>query len=176
MLRGDRVRLRALEPEDAQEIWRWWQDHEFRVLDGNIYPPSLVATVDWVRSLGQPSFGGVALGIEREDGALLGYVSLKRTVPEDRCAEFGIAVAREFWDQGYGTDATRTMLRFAFQQMNLHRVTLRVVDYNHRARHVYEKCGFAVEGRLREVRFHDGCWHDKFIMGILDREFLPGAG
>jgi RimJ/RimL family protein N-acetyltransferase len=172
MLTGERVRLRALEPEDAQAIWGWWQDVEFRVLDGHVYPPSLAGMVEWLRSVGDPSFRGLLLGIDIEDGTLIGYTSLKRTVPEDRCAEFGIAIARDYWNQGYGTDTTRTMLRFAFTQMNLHRVSLRLVDDNARARRVYEKCGFTLEGRLREARYHDGRWCDQLVMGILDREFL----
>jgi RimJ/RimL family protein N-acetyltransferase len=171
VLRGERVRLRALEPDDAPEVWRWHQDHEFSVLDGNIYPESLITTTDWIRSLGQPTFNKVYFGIEKEDGTLIGSISLRRTEPADRSAEFGIAIAREWWNQGYGTDATRTILRFAFTDMNLHRVMLRVTDYNRRAQHVYERCGFRVEGRLREARWHDGRWHDKIVMGILAHEF-----
>jgi RimJ/RimL family protein N-acetyltransferase len=91
---------------------------------------------------------------------------------EHRNADSGIAIERAYWDKGYGTDATHTMLRFAFTEMGLHRVTLGVADYNARARRVYEKCGFQVEGRLREAKFRDGRWCDNIIMGILDREFL----
>ena len=90
---------------------------------------------------------------------------------EDRNADFGIAIERGHWDQGYGTDATRTILRFAFTEMNLHRVSLGVLDYNARARRCYEKCGFREEGRVREHHFHDGRWHDQIMMGILQHEF-----
>jgi len=172
MLRGERVCLRALEPGDAATVWRWFQDHEVSQLDGQIYPTSLVQTEAWLGTLSQPSFRGVTLGIEAENGALIGYLSLTRTEPEDRSARFGILLGRDAWDQGYGTDATRTILRFAFTEMNLHRVELGVSDYNPRAQRVYEKCGFQVEGRRREARFHKGCWTDKIEMAILDREFL----
>ena len=172
MIVGERVRLRALRPEDVDTFQRWHENHEFTVLDGRIYPPSPTATEAWLRSKSLPSFADATFGIEDEGGHLIGYTSLRRTAAEDRSAEFGIALGPSHWSQGYGTDATRTMLRFAFTEMNLHRVMLRVADYNPRAQRVYEKCGFQVEGRLREARYYNGEWRDKIVMGILSREFL----
>lgn len=172
MIEGDHTRLRALRPEDAQEIQQWHESHEFTVLDGHIYPPSPAAIEQWLHSKSRPSFSDVVFGIEDEGGRLIGYTSLRRAEPEDRSAEFGIALGPANWNQGYGTDATRTMLRFAFLEMNLHRVMLRVVDYNPRAKRVYEKCGFQVEGRLREARYNEGEWRDKMVMGILAQEFF----
>jgi RimJ/RimL family protein N-acetyltransferase len=153
-------------------MWRWYQDHEFSVLDGNRYGTSLAALEAFVRTLGSPSFADVSLGIEDEHRTLIGIVRLKRVAAEDRNADFGIAIERGHWSRGYGTDATRTILRFAFTEMNLHRVSLGVIDYNARARRCYEKCGFREEGREREHRFHEGQWCDRIIMGILQREFV----
>lgn len=75
MLRGERIRLRALEVQDAEVVWRWHQDHEFHVLDGWLYPASLAQMTAWVQSVGTPSFHRVFLGIETESGALVGVVS-----------------------------------------------------------------------------------------------------
>ena len=171
MISGDRVRLRAFEPIDAETVWRWYQDREFSVLDGNIYGASLETIRAFVQSMGSPSYADASFGIEAEDGTLIGLIRLKRGVPEDRHADFGIAIERAYWDRGYGTDATRTILRFAFEEMNLHRVSLTVLDYNTRAQRCYEKCGFIVEGRARQVRFRDGRWCDEIPMGILQHEF-----
>ncbi len=171
MINGDRVRLRAFEASDVETVWAWYRDHEFSVLDGNIYGASLETIRAFVQSMGSPSYAGVSLGIETEDGALIGLIRLKRSSPEDRHADFGIAIERAYWDRGYGTDATRTILRFAFEEMNLHRVSLTVLDYNTRAQRCYEKCGFRVEGRARSSRFRDGRWCDETLMGILRDEF-----
>ncbi len=59
--------------------------------------------------------------------------------------------------------------------MNLHRVSLRVLDYNVRAQRCYEKCGFLVEGRARQERFRDGRWCDEILMAILQHEFRSVA-
>jgi len=178
MLHGDRVTLRALEAHDAPTMWRWYQDHEFSVLDGNIYPSSLASIEAFVRTLSASSFADVSFGVtirEGGDDKLIGIVRLKRGDPEDRKADFGIAIERAYWDQGYGTDATRTILRFAFDEMGLHRVSLGVIEHNARARRCYEKCGFREEVRERQARFSNGQWCDHIIMGILEREF-PRAG
>ena len=171
MLNGARVRLRALEPGDAALMWRWHQDRAFHVPDGGRYPTTLARTEEWLRSLGDPAYWGVYLGIENEDGALIGYLSLKHTEPEDRSAVLDVAIAPAFGNQGYGGEATRVLLRFAFDQMNLHRVWLRVPEHDACARRVYETCGFREEGRLREARFAGGRWWDLIVMGILAREF-----
>ena len=171
MLTGDRVRLRALDASDTDTVWSWYQDHEFSTLDGNIYPSSRASTEAFLRSLPAPSFADVSLGIETETGEMIGIVRLKRISPEHRHADFGIAIARPWWDRGYGTDATRTILRFAFEEMQLHRVNLTVHDYNERARRVYQKCGFVEEGRLRESKWIRGRWHDRVQMGVLSREW-----
>jgi RimJ/RimL family protein N-acetyltransferase len=174
MILGERVRLRALEPSDAEVVSVWYRDHEFSVLDGNIYGDSLESLRTFLKSVASPSYADAAFGIENEEGVLIGMVRLKRGRPEDRRADFGIAIERAYWNGGYGTDATRTALRFAFEEMNLHRISLTVLDYNTRAQRCYEKCGFRIEGRLRRSRFRDGRWCDEILMGILQDEFVAG--
>ena len=119
MIFGEHVRLRAFNLADAETVWSWYQDHEFGVLDGNIYGASLETIRTFVQSMGSPSYADVSLGIETEDGALIGLIRLKRGSSEDRHADFGIAIERTYWSRGYGTDATRTILRFAFEEINL---------------------------------------------------------
>jgi RimJ/RimL family protein N-acetyltransferase len=171
MLKGQRVTLRALDPADAETVWRWYHDHEFSLLDGNIYGTSLETTRAFLASLQSPGFPDVSLGIEDEHGTLIGLVRLKRVRAEDRCTDFGIAIARAYWSRGYGTDTTRAILRFAFEEMGLHRVQLGYVEYNARARRCYDKCGFTEEGRERRAKYREGRWYDNVLMAILEDEF-----
>jgi RimJ/RimL family protein N-acetyltransferase len=78
---------------------------------------------------------------------------------------------KEYWSKGYGTDAIRTLMRFAFERMNLNRVELSTFDFNERAQACYRKCGFVEEGRRREDRYIDGEYHDLIVMGILRYEW-----
>ncbi len=65
----------------------------------------------------------------------------------------------------------RALLRFAFTEVNLHRVSLAVFGYNPRALRSYEKVGFTVEGRVRQYLHRDGQWWDMVFMGILKDEW-----
>ena len=73
--------------------------------------------------------------------------------------------------RGLGTEAIRLVLRHAFGTLGMHRVDLKVLDFNARAIAAYRACGFVEEGRERESCWVDGRWHDDVIMGVLDREF-----
>ena len=172
MLKGDKVALRALEPSDAESLHGWHADHEFSVLDGVPYPTTLSSWEEFVREANTPSWASVTFAIEAETAELVGYVALKRVRSEARSAEFGIAIAREHWGKGFGRDATEIILRFAFGEMNLHRVSMEVADYNERGRRLYKACGFKEEGRMRDARFRDGRYCDNIVMSILYREFL----
>ena len=84
----------------------------------------------------------------------------------------GIGIGeRDCWGKGYGTDAMRVVLRFAFVELNLHRVGLNVFEYNPRAIRSYEKAGFVEEGRLRGFLHRNNRRWDLIFMGILRDEW-----
>ncbi|GAA1127092.1 GNAT family protein [Citricoccus alkalitolerans] len=79
-------------------------------------------------------------------------------------------------DRGLGSEAVELTLRHAFEDQGLHRVSLEVYAFNPRARHVYEKAGFRLEGTLREALLFDGEWVDAHVMGILDEQWRSRQG
>ena len=106
-----------------------------------------------------------------EGPSLLGSIRLDRVDLVDRRASLAIGLLR-LRDQGrgLGTEATRRVLAYGFDELGLHRVSLRVLADNIRAIRSYEKCGFQAEGRERETVFLDGAWRDDLIMGLLSHE------
>jgi RimJ/RimL family protein N-acetyltransferase len=80
---------------------------------------------------------------------------------------------KDCWNQGYGTEATRLILEFAFGELGLHRVWLDVDSDNRRARRAYEKAGFKQEGIKRDHMYYDGAFHDIVLMSILSSDTLP---
>lgn len=107
-----------------------------------------------------------------ETRSLLGAIRLDRVDLVDRRASLAIGLLRlEDQGRGYGTEAARRVLAYGFDELGLHRVSLRVLACNVRAIRCYEKCGFQVEGRERETVFLDGAWRDDLIMGLLSHEF-----
>ncbi|MEX2229708.1 MAG: GNAT family protein [Dehalococcoidia bacterium] len=176
-LEGERVRLRAVEPEDAPAFAAWINDPEIRhLLGGPAYQYSLVAEEEAIRARRTSDWErGIWFALEATDGEaprLIGNMDLRRLNAEARRGEVGMLIGdRAYWNRGYGSDALRTLCRWAFADLDLHRIELSVAEYNPRARRAYEKVGFAIEGRLREHRYIAGRYHDTIVMGLLRRDF-----
>ncbi|HYI24143.1 MAG TPA: GNAT family protein, partial [Thermomicrobiales bacterium] len=95
----------------------------------------------------------------------IGNVALQDIDYRSRTAEFGIYIGEpDCRGQGYGTDATRLMLDFAFNILGLNNVMLRVYEYNPGAIRSYEKAGFREFGRRRKAQFMDGRFWDVIFM------------
>ena len=152
MLEGTLVRLRAMEPGDLEDAYKWVNDREVTLWMTSLrYPVSRKDEQKWIDDAPTNSFGGVRLAIETKDGKHIGGINLHRVNPEDRKAGLGIMIGeKDHWSNGYGTDAIKTLLSFAFDEMNLHRVWLHVFADNERAIGCYQKCGFREEGWLRQ--------------------------
>lgn len=171
MIIGKKVRLRAIEREDLPTFVRWFNDQEVTRYLQMSGPLSLAQEERWFQSKLEDEKNTV-LAIETLDGVHIGNLGLHNVDYRNRHAQLGIVIGeKEYWNQGYGTDAVRTALYYAFDELNLNRVFLRVYAYNQRAIRCYEKCGFRHEGTLRQDFFRNGEYHDTLIMGILRQEF-----
>jgi RimJ/RimL family protein N-acetyltransferase len=175
MLIGERVRLRAIEREDIPTFVRWFNDPEVRQYLLMYEPMSKAKEERWFEAHLEAR-DEFLFGIEAligEEWVHIGNLGLHRIDWKNGTAVFGISLGEKaHWNKGYGTEATRTMLRFAFEELNLHRVELEVFDFNPRAMRCYEKAGFRHEGIRRRALFRDGRYHDVHLMGILQEEFL----
>jgi ribosomal-protein-alanine N-acetyltransferase len=105
------------------------------------------------------------------EGRCIGAARL--TVDEhDRRARYATGIFDpSLWNKGLGTEVANLVLQYAFEQLKLHRVDLRVLEYNHRAIACYEKCGFIKEGVEREGAFIEGKFESDIMMSILDNEY-----
>ena len=165
-LTGRLVRLRAPEPAD-DTLNELFNDHAVRSGLGMPFPQPKEAFHAWIDSARKDP-EHINLVIERlEEPGAIGMCDLMRIEAPTRVAELGIWVARPWWRGGYGTDAVRTLSRFGFDHVNLHRITLYVNADNARAIAAYEKAGFVHEGRLREAAFAHGSRVDLLAMGLL---------
>lgn len=173
MLTGELVRLRALEPSDAESLYRWVNDWELGQWLTSSHPRSLDQIRKRCEDRKVNTYELVVLGIEKiADGKLLGVVDLRDAEPEQGRAEVDIYIGdKDHWDGGYGTEALRLMCHYGFTMMRLHLIALWVVAENERARHVYRKLGFVEDGRHRECfRGQDGKYHDMYLMSLLEGE------
>ncbi len=171
---GTLVRLAAQDPEkDAPAIAAWDGDAVYnRLLSVEpVLPPRLK---DAREMLERPINGRFfPFGVRTlADDKLIGFVILMNVNYAHGDAFVGIGMGdAEYRGKGYGTDAMKLVLRFAFQELNLHRVSLEAIAANARAIRSYEKCGFAQEGRTRNAEFRDGVRDHIVAMGILRAEW-----
>jgi RimJ/RimL family protein N-acetyltransferase len=172
MYSGSLVRLRAHEAGDAEALYEWFNDREVVATLGARYPVTRQVERDWVEQRGLVTYATAAFAVETLDGGVfIGNAGLFRTEPENRCAELGITLGdKAYWGRGYGTDVVRTLCRFGFEELGLHRIELLVFAHNAAARRVYAKCGFVEEAVARKAHWGHGRWYDDVHMGLLDGE------
>ena len=175
MIYGERIRLRALEREDLPKFVEWLNDPEVRENLFISHPLSMAQEEQWFEQMVKlPQFEQpLCIEVRGKDGwHLIGNLSLMDINQTHRYAELGIVIGdKEFWNQGYGTEAITVLVNHAFKQLNLHRVYLRVYATNPRGVRCYEKVGFRHEGTQRETIFKDGRYIDMHMMSILSSEW-----
>jgi ribosomal-protein-alanine N-acetyltransferase len=87
----------------------------------------------------------------------------------DRRARYAVGLLdRSILGMGLGTEITQAVVGYGFDELQLHRIDLRVLAYNTRAIQCYTRCGFVEDGRERDAVLVDGAWHDDVIMSILE--------
>ena len=174
MIAGEHVILRAFEREDAERCYRWMNDPNIvRTLKAR-YPIAFQNEMEWLDRAMDASATERHFAIERKDDrSHIGNASIHDIEWVSRTAAFGLFVGEpSAWNRGFGSDAIRTLVRFAFDEMNLRKLHINVFDYNDRAKHILEGQGFVAEGRLRQEFYREGAYHDIVILSIF-RDAVP---
>ncbi len=178
LLKGKLVRLIVPDPDTVGEYYaKWSQDSEFFQLWDT--DPPLVRNVKksqefFRKDAEKNNPGSYGFMIQRlEDDTLIGMTGLFDANSQHHNAWVAIGIGeRDLWGKGYGTDAMNVILRFGFQELNLHRVNLFTFQINPRAIRSYEKIGFKHEGTVRGGMKRYGKRGDHEYMGILRNEWI----
>jgi RimJ/RimL family protein N-acetyltransferase len=176
MLKGKKVVLRPVKRSDIDHFLRWFNDPEVMRFHGAYLPMTKMAEEKWIEDLATsiPAGKEVVFVIEALDdnNKAIGNIGLHRISPKDRCAEFGISIGeKSHWGKGYGTEATRLIIDYGFNQLNLHRISSGAFAFNERSIRMQKAVGFQEEGRQREIMFNNGEFHDLVLFGLLRDEW-----
>ena len=174
LLRGTKVRLAALSQDDAPRMSRWYEDAGYlRLQETNRAVPKSVAQIEAELEQFDGSADTIVFGIRtRADNVLIGTLGFYEIEWSNQIGWLGMGIGdRDAWGKGYGTEALRLGLQYAFDELNLHRLTLTVIAYNERAIALYEKAGFRREGVFREFGQRDGKRYDMYLYGLLRPEW-----
>jgi RimJ/RimL family protein N-acetyltransferase len=178
LFRGELVRLTSEEPEiRAKREVQWQRDTEFhRLADSD--PSELNSEKKikaWIEKNVERGFDSTRYPFSirtLDDDKLIGFVGLWLELVHSE-AWIGIGIGeRDYWGKGYGTDAMKLALQYAFMELGMQRVSLGLYEHNVRALKSYEKAGFKLEGRTRQDMLREGRRTDTLWMGILRAEWL----
>lgn len=160
IIKGKSVVLRAIELEDADMLRQMMNDSEIETMMwGSSYPVSKHNQIAWINSLGNNNSTFRAIIDVNDSG--IGTIILSDIDMKNGNAEIHIKLAdANMRGRGYGTDAVRTLTKYAFNELRLNCVYCRVHADNVASQKMFLKCGFKQEGVLRSRVFKNGVFHD----------------
>lgn len=128
----------------------------------------------WLASLSDQKTANIVLAIRLvENNEIIGTQGLYHISFKDGTATMGYCIGRkDLWGKGYGTEAQMLLLEYAFNTLNLHKVSAEVYDFNPRSKHCLEKCGYVVEGIQKEHRYRNGRRADCYMLAVFKKTFL----
>ena len=168
MYRGQCVRLCPFGEAEAERYLEWVNSGEAASQLGRAVPVTPLEHRRWYEQAVTRSDAVIFAVYPEEESRYIGNVWLWGIHQVNRSAELRILLGDpQAQGKGYGTDACRVLLDFAFRRLNLHKVYLYVLASNPRARRAFEKVGFRPEGLLRDEFFVDGEYQDVYRMAVL---------
>ncbi len=176
MIETSRLRLRPLELTDEDDLFVYQSDPETVR-----YIPWPARTRDQVRAALAAYAGkrrmseagdGILLAIvEKTSGTVIGQMNLSIASLTDRHGEFGYVVSRAFTGRGFATEASAAVLDYAFDALDLHRVSAQIDTRNHASAAVAAKLGMRREAEFIENEWFKGEWSSSWIYAILAHEW-----
>jgi RimJ/RimL family protein N-acetyltransferase len=170
---GEGVELRRHERANYPLYARWYGDEEIWRLTSWAAEPMRRSSVEKLFEDREKSPKDDSFAIHREGKEEpIGVIGLTNIDEANASAELSIIVgAPEDRDRGFGTEAIRIILRYAFEDLGLDRVGLSVFEFNEPAISAYEKLGFERVGRMHQAIRRDGRFHDAILMRVLASEW-----
>jgi len=173
-LEGNKIFLSVLEKEHCKKIWEEYEyDFESKTEPLNI-GHSISKAESWFEEI-QKDQGEkhVRLGIFiDEEGTVIGDVALQDLDWKNRSCSIGIGIAKkDYRGKGFGTEAVKIMLDYAFNNLGLERITGSTLEHNIAAQRSLEKNNFVLEGQERKAVYLGGKKWDKLNYSILREEF-----
>ena len=165
---GPHVRLEPLTGVVLEDYLLGLADPEVRRLTGSHVTITRAQAERWLATRREQHDRADWAVTRREDDAFLGEAVLNEFDPANESVNYRVWLAGpHLFGRGHGTEVTQLVVDHALDELGVHRVALEVFDLNPRARRVYEKCGFVVEGRLRDALVWEDQRHDTLIMAVL---------
>ncbi len=173
--RGERVRLRAVEPSDWETFFNWNQDDDMaRRLYAIPFPQSREAVRRWVEKTAtrEPDDDTFHFIIENLAGEIAGSIATHDCDRRHGTLSYGLNVLPEHRRKGYAAEAIVILLRYYFLELRYQKATAHVYSFNEASLRLHERLGFQREGQLRRMIYAVGAYHDQVVFGLTVEEFV----
>jgi RimJ/RimL family protein N-acetyltransferase len=172
LIEGKSTNLRALEAEDLMQL-RDWRNTEFvRETCREYRLLNMEHQKRWFDGLSKTPPDNIMFGIENKKGQLIGVCGLTWIDWKNGNAEVSIYIGEKAWQgKGAASDSLRTLVKYGFEIINLHRIYAIIFEFNEASIKLFEKCGFRLEGKQREAHYVKGRYWDELIYGMLREEY-----
>ncbi len=180
-LTGEKIYLREIRPSDVSETsnyYRWMNNPEVTRLyqPFGFFPLSVEKLLEQVtNSIKNPDIVSLAMMLpaDREEAVHIGTTRLGPINWLHRFAEIGAVIDRPYWGKGYGTEAIKLVRDYAFNMLNLHKLTANVYAANKGSLRMLEKAGFTIDGTHTSLLLLDGVYTDGILLGMINPNYLP---
>ncbi|MDD5254319.1 MAG: GNAT family N-acetyltransferase [Candidatus Nanoarchaeia archaeon] len=176
-LEGNKIKIRKIGSSDVGDIYQNVKDKEVTKWTLNIpHPYSRKDAIAFVkrcrnklRKEERYTFGIIL----KETNKLVGLVSLFHVHKNNKNAELGYWLGKNYWGKGIMSEAVKLIIKFGFEELKLHRIYAEAFEENIASRKVLEKAGFKLEGIRIESRYKYKKFHNNYEFGILKKYKPP---
>lgn len=174
LLMNDRIRLRALEPEDLTLLYRWENDACLWEEGSTLAPFSRYILREYIAHSGRDIYESHQLRLmveNREAGVGIGLIDLFDFDPHANRAACGILIDTAYRGQGFSTEAIRLLMEYAYTFLKIHQLYAHVPVHNKPSLLTFAHCGFVECGRLKDWIQTSKGYSDVYIMQAFDDQF-----
>ncbi|TKG89038.1 N-acetyltransferase [Puteibacter caeruleilacunae] len=170
ILKGEKIQLRPLEPEDIHALYQWENDSSIWNVSNTMAPFSRYILTEYIKNSGADIFETkqLRLIIANHDGEPLGAIDLFDFDPYHLRAGLGILIyQKEDRKNGYASEAINMMKEYAQKVLGLHQLYANVTVDNTASVGLFEKCGFETIGTKKDwIKTYEG-WKDEHLMQVM---------
>ena len=169
MIVGDRIELVPLAPEHFDLTLKWINNPNLRVMTGTRFPVSQYEHEGWFKSRATDKYNKTYVIRVKENLQVIGIIGNSEYDPINRMTNIFVYIGEtDFKGKGYGQESLNLYINFCFNEINIHKIIGYLYEYNKASRNMLEKCGYILEGTLKNHWFKDGKYHDVLVMGALN--------
>lgn len=169
-LEGKKVILRPLDKKkDLEKCTKWINDSEVRQFISAYLPTTRKEEEEW---FDKEKKDEIRLAIETKKGKFIGTIGLSKIDFRSGTATTGTCIGeKDYWGKGYGTDAKMILLDYAFNVLNLRKISSRAFAFNKRSINYSKKCGYQIEGTLKKDCFVNGKYVDAICLAVFKKDW-----